>query len=173
MNRLKFAMIALLVALALTACGGGGGSDTGDSGGNTQTGSADSTTITIEGDIQHTMNADTKQATIESNGFEDIVQLYFNENTERVVSIMLPVDVATGEYTIATNDVTALYLDNGGDSNMAFTSVSGTLNLTRETNTFSGTFSFEAEQPMATDGQPVRVKVSGSFSDLTLQNTGS
>lgn len=171
MNRLKFAMIALLAALALTACGGGG--DGGANSENTQTGSGDSTTITIEGDIQHTMSADTKQATIESNGFEDIVQLYFNENTERVVSIMLPVDVATGEYTIATNDVTALYLDNGGDSNMAFTSISGTINLTREANTFSGTFSFEAEQPMATEGQPVRIKVSGSFSDLTLQNTGS
>lgn len=169
----KFAMIALMVALTLTACGGGGG-QTNDNGSNTQTGSGDGTTITIEGDIQHTMNADTKLATIESDGFEGIVQLYFNENTERVVSIMLPEDVATGEYTIATNDVTALYLDNSGDSNMAFTSISGTLNLTREANTFSGTFTFDAEQPMPGEGQPVRVKVSGSFSDMTLRrSTGS
>lgn len=171
MKPIKFLVIALLLTLTLTACGGG--SNSGENGENTQTSSSDGTTITIEGDIQHSMNADTKLATIESNGFEDIVQLYFNENTERVVSLMLPVDAATGEYTIATNDVTALYLDNSGESNMAFTSISGTLNLTRESNTFSGTFTFDAEQPMPGEGQPVRVKVSGSFSDMTLQNTGS
>lgn len=181
MSHLKrtFTCIGLFVfALILTACGGGGDNSGGDnsggnSGGDAQSASTTTTTITIEGDLQGTMNANTQQATIENNGFEDIVQLYFNENAEQVVTLMLPVDIVTGEYPIGMNDVTATYVNNTGDSNSVFLSLNGVLNLTRENNTFSGTFTFQAEQAELTEGQPQQVTVTGSFSDVALQNTGS
>jgi hypothetical protein len=165
-QRLTLGTLMVVLVVGLAACGGGGEAPTqAPSGGGGGTG-ADGAII-ISGDLQHTMQPDTQRVTVENNGFEDIIQLYFNEGTQRVVTVSLPLDIDSGEHSIATNDVTGLYLDNSGEANAAFLSISGTLTLQREGNNFSGSYIFQAQEAVA-EGTARTVTVAGRFSGMAL-----
>jgi hypothetical protein len=162
--RSTLSFLSVLTLLLLTACGGSqpsGGASTGMQ-------------FTITGGIQHTMNVEQAEASLEEGGAdEQLLQLYFNENAERVVFFLLPPDSQAGEYTIGVGGIDAAYLDNSGDSNVFFGGVSGTLTLTEAGNNFAGSFDFAAEESGLVDGDAQNVNVSGSFSNVPMTESES
>ncbi len=163
----KSVLLSLLVVLlaVLTACGGSGGNG----------GSASGFQFTITGDIQATMNVTNAQASIEPIvDEEEVLSLYFRENTDRIVAFILPPDVQAGEYELGlTADVEGNYTDSTGDTTRFFAPTGGTLTLTQVGESFSGSFEFTAADAMVFDGDAPTVTISGSFSNVPLRESSA
>jgi hypothetical protein len=170
----KSVLLPLLTMLLsfLTACGGNAAPSGGNPGG-----SASGFQFTITGDIEATMNVTNSQASIEPIvDEEEVLSLYFTENTDRLVVFVLPPDVQAGEYdlTETSSGVQGTFNDSSGETTLYFAPTGGTLNLTQVGESFSGSFEFTAADAMDFDGDAATVIISGSFSNVPLrESTGS
>lgn len=119
--------------------------------------------VTVEGDVSVNFQA----STITAVSLVDTVMIsMLNTDNATGVMIFMPAGIQPGTYAIgdlyneAEADVTARYDSLQDTTVTSYESISGTLNLTETTSTFSGTFTFEAVN--ATDGSG-SITVSGSF----------
>lgn len=164
----KIALFVVL-ALALTACGGG---DSG--GGNAQGGG---TTITVTGGTEFTITTPGVYGVEAIDDETTVRQFFFTTGEEQVVVIMFyNLEPAAGEYTIESSmdftvpRVDVLVLSRAGDTMKSFALESqGTLTLTESNGTFGGTFAFTSKggDLMATEEQIETVTVNGTFSGIS------
>lgn len=156
--------VFVVLALALTACSGGG-----NAGGGTN--------ITVTGGTEFTITTTGVYDVEEIDDETTVRQFFFTTGQEQVVVIMFyNLEPAAGEYTIESSlDLTAqrvdvLVLSRAGDVMKSFALESqGTITLTESNGTFGGTFSFTSKggDLMATEDQLETVTVNGTFSGVT------
>lgn len=161
---LKVSLFVVL-ALALTACGGGGAQSSG------------STNITVTGGLEFTITQAGEYGVEELDDETTIRQFFFTTGQEQVVVLMFyNIEPAAGEYTIESSlDFTAprvdvLVLSNANDKMLSFALESqGTVTLTESNGTFGGTFSFTSKggDLLATEEELQTVTVNGTFSGIS------